>query len=105
MGRNAKRRRIIRRPVRQLRRGIRNSLARDEQQARVELSEHARALVEKVWAMPILKRVVPEGEDPIATKCDPARMQLHIACASGKSFVVSLDAMEAADAAPRIILP
>jgi hypothetical protein len=77
-------------------------MAVDRQAARAALSAQARAQVEHVWAQSTLKRVVPPGEDPIATRCDPIRQQLHIACASGKTFVFSLEAMCKAEESPII---
>jgi hypothetical protein len=77
-------------------------MAVDRQAARAALSAQAQAMVEHVWAMPTLKRVVPPGEDPIATRCDPVRQQLHIACASGKTFVFSFKDMVKAEESPII---
>jgi hypothetical protein len=77
----------------------------DKTRALDGLTTQAKALVERTWSRIALKRVVPDHEEPIATRCDPSRMQVHVACASGKSYVVSIEALQAADEKGPLIIP
>lgn len=64
-----------------------------------------RALLNRTWAKETLKRVLPAGLEPVGTKYDATWKQIHVLCTNGRSVVVPLAEMEAADAAPRIVLP
>lgn len=47
-----------------------------------------REYARKTWDPKIIRSLIPEGEEPIATRYDPQGDCVHIACASGKVFKV-----------------
>lgn len=48
----------------------------------------AREYGRKIWSPKVIKSLIPEGEEPIATRYDPQADAVHIACASGKTYKV-----------------
>lgn len=51
----------------------------------------------KLWNLSTMKRFVPVGSEPIATRYDPAMGVLHIACSDGNVYTVPWQEAEAAE--------
>lgn len=74
MERNAKRRQASKPPT--------NNLTISTIQKAVNVYEYG----SQTWSPQTLKRVLPPGEDSIATRYDPVNHVIHVACASGKTY-------------------
>lgn len=59
----------------------------------------------KIWGPKVLRNVLPPGEDPIATRYDPAHHMVQVACASGKTYAFPYARLETEEKRPDIDSP